>query len=151
MRRVRAWWWAGCAVAGLAVLPASAGQQQDATTLVTGPVKAKQVCMLNNYVIKVDKEGVTYIHKGKTYYFCCANCVRQFTGNPDGLSKAVDPVSEEDVDKAKAQYYAYHDAVYYFASGANLREFAGDPESYLNAKKGKDAHAKPAPQAAQRR
>ena len=139
-------WAVAAAIAGLvAVLPAAAGQQ-EATALVTGPVKTKQVCMLNNYVIKVDKEGMSYLYKGNTYYFCCTNCVRQFASNPDALSKATDPVNDQKVDKAKARYYAYQDAVYYFSSSDTLNQFARDPDAYLHPKD-KDAKGKTAPQA----
>jgi YHS domain-containing protein len=97
---------------------------------VTGQVKPVQVCMLNNFVIK-DQEGVPYVYQRRTYYFCCAGCIKRFAADPKQFSKAVDPVTEQEVDKADALLYARNDTVYYFSSGQTLEMFADDPDRYL--------------------
>ncbi len=87
---------------------------------VTDP---SQVCMVNDQFmgrpqIPVDVEG-------RTYYGCCAMCKSRL-GNEPATRTALDPVTGEPVDKAKA--VIVQDAagkVMYFASEATLRRFRG--------------------------
>jgi YHS domain-containing protein len=106
------------------------GQRADVE--VTGPVEPSQVCMLNDFVI-TEQEGVPYVYHRKVYYFCCAGCIRRFAANPQVFSQAVDPVNEQEVDKATAPLYAVDGTVYYFSSGETLQAFAEDPMRYLQA------------------
>ena len=104
---------------------------RPAPAQVTGQVEPQQICMLNNFVIRTQQEGVPYVYQRKTYYFCCAGCIKRFATNPKEFSKAVDPVNEQDVDKAAALLYALDDTVYYFGSSKTMQTFADDPERYL--------------------
>lgn len=62
---------------------------------------------------------------GRTYYGCCAACKDKLEKQPS-VRTARDPVTGEDVDKAKA--VIVQDAsgkVLYFASEATLRRYRG--------------------------
>ena len=104
----------------------------------TGVVPAKRICMLNNFIIRDKKEGVPYVHQRKTYYFCCAGCIRRFSLNPTQFSKGIDPVSKKEVDKASASLYAYLETIYYFESATNLKLFSEDPEKYMKGESTKE-------------
>jgi len=118
------------------------GGEPTSEAMLTGAVQPNQVCMLNNFVIKL-QDGDPYVYEGQTYYFCCAGCIRRFAAHPEKFRVAVDPVNAREVDKATALLYALQDVVYYFSSGKTLEEFAKDPQRYLNKDKAAASSAAP--------
>lgn len=46
-------------------------------------IKAKSVkCIVTGEKIKLTKDILKTTYKGKTYYFCCSDCVKKFKKNP---------------------------------------------------------------------
>ncbi len=96
-----------------AALPAGVSRVADAS----------QVCMVNDQFmgrpqIPVDVEG-------RTYYGCCAMCKDKLVNQP-AIRTAKDPVSGEDVDKAKAVIVQDSAGkVLYFVSEDTLRRYRG--------------------------
>lgn len=41
------------------------------------------VCPVSGHKIKKSEAKITYEYKGKTYYFCCENCKKEFIENPE--------------------------------------------------------------------
>ena len=56
----------------------------------------------------------------------------------------IDPVSNQDVDPATAQYsFEYNGVIYSFISEENMKAFKADPEKYINAAPGQQQQAAP--------
>ncbi|MBI4597863.1 MAG: YHS domain-containing protein [Candidatus Omnitrophica bacterium] len=71
------------------------------------------------------------MYQGKTYYLCCAGCLKRFGSDPERFSHATDPVSGQPVDKAQALIYGYEGQAYFFANEAHLGAFAKEPAQFL--------------------
>jgi YHS domain-containing protein len=87
---------------------------------VTDP---SQVCMVNDQFM--GRAQIPVLVEGRTYYGCCPMCKEKLEKQP-GMRTARDPVSGEEVDKAKA--VIVQDAsgkVLYFASEDTLRRYRG--------------------------
>ncbi len=87
-----------------------------AEAIITAPLPPEQVCMVNNAYM--GKKQIPVAFDGKTYYGCCQMCVKRI--QTERIARfAKDPVTGEEVDKAKA-YIAPaapgKDEVYYFKS-----------------------------------
>lgn len=86
-----------------------------------GPLKKvepKTVCMVNEQAMGKDQIPVEV--DGKTYYGCCEMCKKALADNAD-KRVAVDPVTGNKVDKAKAVIAAQEDGrVWYFESDETL-------------------------------
>lgn len=94
---------------------------------VISPIDSKYVCMINNQSFA--KEQIPVEIEGKTYYGCCQSCEAKLKSDPSSRT-AVDPVSDNEVDKATAIIGAAPDGtVYYFESEENLKAFKGNPNS----------------------
>ncbi len=46
------------------------------------PMEKGQLCPVSG---DKAKSGFSYDYKGKTYYFCCAHCIKDFKKNPEGF------------------------------------------------------------------
>ena len=81
-------------------------------------VEAKTVCMVNEQAMGKDQVPVEV--DCKTYYGCCEMCKKTLAENAE-KRVAVDPVSGNKVDKAKAVIAAQEDGrVFYFEKEENL-------------------------------
>lgn len=99
-------------------------------------IKPELVCMVNDSVMKGPQIPVPV--EGKTYYGCCAGCVKTLQ-NDRSVRIAKDPVTGHEVDKATAFILAdpkMKGKALYFESQETARE-------YLSKKgKGKDKNIK---------
>ena len=106
---------------GAASTPAIRVSAQPAgLTRVTDPT---QVCMVNDQFM--GKPQIPVEVEGRTYYGCCPMCKDKLTNQPESRT-ATDPVTGEQVDKARA--VMAQDAagkVLYFASEATLQRYRG--------------------------
>lgn len=98
---------------------------------MTQEVDRSEVCMMQDAV--QTKAGIPHEYQGKTYYLCCPMCVDTFDDAPDRYSRAHDPVSGQEVDKATAPVLGYRGRAYFFASEESRAAFAKDPDRYLKA------------------
>lgn len=81
-------------------------------------VEPKTVCMINEHAMGKDQIPVEV--EGKTYYGCCEMCKEALAKNAD-KRVAVDPVTGNKVDKARAVIAAQADGrVFYFESDETL-------------------------------
>lgn len=89
----------------------------------TGPlakVDPKTVCMVNEMAMGKDQIPVEV--DGKTYYGCCEMCKNTLAKDASKRT-AVDPISGNEVDKAKAVIGAQEDGrVFYFESEETLKK-----------------------------
>ncbi|HET7435435.1 MAG TPA: hypothetical protein VFN10_12075 [Thermoanaerobaculia bacterium] len=96
----------------------------DETAAPKGPltkVEPKTVCMINEHAMGKDQIPVEV--EGKTYYGCCEMCKKALATDAS-KRVAVDPVSQKQVDKAKAVIASQEDGkVFYFESDANLAKY----------------------------
>lgn len=84
-------------------------------------VDPKYVCMPNNRLFK--KEQLSTEIEGETYYGCCKMCINALNSDPQ-QRLAIDPVSGNEINKAKAIIGAAPDnSIYYFESEENLENF----------------------------
>ena len=88
-------------------------------------VDRARVCMMQDRVQPAP--GLAHTYDGKTYYLCCPMCVSTFDGDPRRYSRASDPVSGKEVDKATAPLLEYQGHVYFFDSETTKAAFAGAP------------------------
>ncbi|HEX2832824.1 MAG TPA: TRASH domain-containing protein [Thermoanaerobaculia bacterium] len=81
-------------------------------------VDSKTVCMVNEMAMGKDQIPVEV--DGKTYYGCCEMCKETLAKNAE-KREAVDPITGNKVDKAKAVIAAQDDGhVFYFESEESL-------------------------------
>ena len=100
------------------------------TFAASGNVEKKQyVCMMQDMVLT--KPGIAIQYGGKTYYGCCAMCKEKIKSEPKKYTRAIDPVSGKQVDKAEAFIYGVEGSAYYFVSESNRKTFAENPGKYL--------------------
>lgn len=99
----------------------------------TGNVDRKEfVCMMQDMVML--RKGVPLTSDGKKYWGCCEMCKVKIEAEPERYTKAIDPVSGKQVDKATAHIYALEGLVYYFESKGTRATFAKSPSRYLGRK-----------------
>ena len=91
--------------------------------------KREYVCMMQDMVLT--KPGIAIQYQGKTYYGCCAMCKEKIKQEPQKYTRAIDPVSRTEVDKAAAFIYGIEGNAYYFSSKENRKTFAENPGKYL--------------------
>lgn len=105
----------------LCLLFAFAAFAQDPDRKPAGPltkVEPKTVCMINEQAMGKDQIPVEV--DGKTYYGCCEMCKKALAEKAE-KREAVDPVTNQKVDKAKAVIAADKDGrVFYFESEETL-------------------------------
>ena len=122
MRKQARTWMLG--IAGLVVLAATlvAGEPApDAVKLV----EPKTVCMVNDAAM--GKPQIPIVIDEKTYYGCCEMC-KQRLAQDEAVRFAVDPVTGEKVDKAKAVIGERPDgSVLYFASAETFERYGKKP------------------------
>jgi YHS domain-containing protein len=121
-------------VAGVAALsrdsarPAEqqAEQQQPKEETALQVVENKYVCMINNQ--RFNRAQIPVEVEGRTYYGCCEMCKGRLSG--DARSRvATDPVSGNEVDKAKAVIGANAEGeVFYFENAENLKRYKASPK-----------------------
>lgn len=86
-------------------------------------VEPKKVCMVNNKLF--DKDQIPVEVEGKTYYGCCEMCKKTLAERAE-FRVALDPVSNKEVDKAKAVIGALSDGTaLYFENDENLKKYNG--------------------------
>lgn len=94
-----------------------------AAAVITAPLPPEQVCMVNNAYM--GKKQIPVEYDGKIYYGCCQMCVKKIQTERE-VRFAKDPVTGEEVDKAKA-YIAPSasgkEEVLYFKSAATYQQF----------------------------
>ncbi len=102
-------------------------QVQEAQASTAAPAGIKKVdnhlvCMVNNQFMGKDQIPVAV--EGKTYYGCCEMCKERLA--KDAASRAaVDPVSGNTVDKAKAVIAALPDgSVLYFENEKTMEQYS---------------------------
>ena len=93
----------------------------------TGRVEDRSDVCATHDVMRV-AHGPEYHYQGKTYYFCYENCLRQFRSAPERFSRATDPVSGEQVDKAQGLIYTLGGKVHYFSTAEHLKAFSENPD-----------------------
>lgn len=90
-------------------------------TALLEDVPSHLVCMVNNNFMGVDQIKV-YV-EGKIYYGCCADCEVKLK-NDEGQRFAIDPVTNEKVDKATAIIGKLkNNKVLYFSSKENFEKY----------------------------
>ncbi len=70
--------------AGLFTVNLSAGPTTGPTTGPSTQPVNKNCAVMSDH--EIDPE-VTYVYKGKTYGFCCEDCVPKFKANPEKYAK----------------------------------------------------------------
>jgi len=87
-------------------------------TVVTDPT---QVCMVTNRYMGAAQIPVEV--EGKTYFGCCEMCKARLANEP-AIRQAVDPVTQQPVDKAAAVMARQADGqILYFASAETLAKY----------------------------
>ena len=114
---------------GVGISVVHAEPSPASATLDGRVVDRSLVCMIDDNLQK--NPGLEYAYQGKTYYLCCAGCLKRFASDPERFSHAMDPVSSQLVDKAQALIYSYEGRVYFFANEAHLGAFAKEPAQFL--------------------
>lgn len=105
-------------------------ENMPAVPTLDGPVADRSlVCMIDDNLQK--NPGLEYVYQGKTYYLCCAGCLKRFGSDPERFSHAIDPVSGESVDKAEASIYGYAGKAFFFSNEAHLKAFAAEPGRFF--------------------
>ncbi len=105
-----------------AAQPAETAQPTEVVPAMTRVADPTQVCMVNDQFM--GKPQIPIEVDGRTYYGCCPMC-KDRLHKEAGTRTARDPVTSEEVDKAKA--VMVQDAsgkISYFASEDTLRRFA---------------------------
>jgi YHS domain-containing protein len=121
----------------------------------------KVTCPVSGKEIEKSEAAGSMEYKGKTYYFCCENCQKSFTENPEKYlnakpgelhehgeghehmehgegheenGKVKDAVCGMEIDKDKAAAtYEYKGKTYYFCMEKCKEEFAKNPAKYISA------------------
>jgi YHS domain-containing protein len=82
------WSFAGCDRSPSGPAPVGNAGGQPATRPATQPV----VVAVNKFCPVMPEDAidpeVTYVHNGKTYAFCCSNCIDDFKKDPEKFAKA---------------------------------------------------------------
>lgn len=101
--------------------PALAQTSNSMPSTILNPVETEYVCMVNDTVF--DNPQIPVEVDGKTYYGCCMGCVSTLQ-NDTAIRHAIDPVSNNQVDKATATIGAAPDrTVKYFENLENLNSY----------------------------
>ena len=96
-------------------------EEKEGTNSKLTKVEPIKVCMVNDQLF--DKDQIPVVVDGKTYYGCCKMCEKTLAEKEE-FRVAKDPVSNKDVDKAKAVIGAGKDGkTYYFESEKTLKEY----------------------------
>ncbi len=99
----------------------TADNKPDHTFFTLNEVESKYVCMINNKLF--DQVQIPVEVEGRTYYGCCEMCKGRLANDPQSRM-AIDPLSENAVDKALSVTAANPDGdVYYFENEKNLQRF----------------------------
>ncbi|MBI3996447.1 MAG: YHS domain-containing protein [Candidatus Omnitrophica bacterium] len=121
--------WLSIGLLGL-LAAATNAESVPGAPMSTGRVEDRRlVCMIDDNLQKTP--GLEYAYQGKTYYLCCAGCLKRFASDPERFSHTMDPVSGQPVDKAQALIYSYDGHAYFFANEAHLGAFAKEPAQFL--------------------
>lgn len=96
------------------------GCDKDATAIQS--IDPSYVCMPQNKVF--DRKMLSVNIVGKTYYGCCENCIELLQNETEKYAYALDPITGEKVDKAKAFILEMRGNAIYFASEENARKFS---------------------------
>ena len=97
---------------------ASAEHADHQAMMTVRQVEPAKVCMVNDTAFDTDQIAVEV--EGATYYGCCPMCKERLEKDAS-IRKAIDPVSGNEVDKAKAVIGADAEGkVHYFESEENL-------------------------------
>lgn len=105
----------------IAVDFAKATDSETKNSSLVVKVEPKKVCMVNNKLF--DKDQIPVEVEGKTYYGCCEMCKKALAERAE-FRVALDPVSNKEVDKAKAVIGALSDGTaLYFENDENLKKY----------------------------
>lgn len=118
----------------------------------------KVKCVVSGKEMEKSEASGSMEYKGKTYYFCCPNCEKQFKENPEKFlavepgtlhqhgeegehmehgehqekTTAIDPVCGMEVKIEGAKHtFEYKEKTYYFCMAGCKEKFAANPEEYL--------------------
>jgi YHS domain-containing protein len=94
----------------------------DKNTTPLQSIDPAYVCMPQNKVF--DRKMLSVNIAGKTYYGCCENCIDLLQNETEKYAYAIDPVTGEKIDKAKAFILEMKGNALYFATEENARKFA---------------------------
>lgn len=104
----------------LKIIDSSDSEVVDSTELRI--VDSRYICMINNKYFNEPQIQVAV--DGKLYYGCCDRCKNMLSENEDSRF-ALDPVSENKVDKSLAVIGVDdNNNVYYFENEENLKSFS---------------------------
>jgi YHS domain-containing protein len=116
-------------------------------------------CAVSGKKMKKSEAKGSLEYKGKTYYFCCDNCLESFKKDPEkyinqenpegqehvhqhgeeqaqehGEDTVVDPVCGMKIKKSEAKAtYDYNGKTYYFCMEGCKEKFVKEPAKYVNA------------------
>lgn len=91
----------------------------------SNPEFRPRVCMIEDRVKA--QAGLPVEIGGKIYSGCCPDCGGALKKEPERSTRAIDPVTGNEVDKATAFLFEYEGDAYYFESESSRAEFARDP------------------------
>ena len=120
-------------------------------------------CAVSGEKMKKSEAKSSYEYKGKTYYFCCDNCIESFKKNPEkyinqeghegqelvhqhgedqahehGEDSVVDPVCGMKIKKSEAKATCeYNGKTYYFCMEGCKEKFVKEPAKYVKADENK--------------
>ena len=82
-------WLSGCPKSGTAEKPAatSAAPPAGGAAAAAGPAKTEMASCPVLGTTMAKSQMIPYEYKGKTYYFCCQDCVKKFKANPEKYIK----------------------------------------------------------------
>ena len=109
------------ALLALAVLTTLFVAPAGAAPAVSVPERSR-VCMMQDTVMTVP--AIPLASGGKTYYGCCEMCKAKIAAEPEKYTRARDPLTGADVDKATAALLSVDGRVLYFESDASRDRFA---------------------------
>ena len=87
-----------------------------------------RVCMIEDRVKA--EAGLPVEVGGKTYYGCCPDCKGALEERPERYTKAIDPVTGNEVDKTTAYILDHEGDAYYFESESSRAEFVRQPKRF---------------------
>lgn len=106
---------------GVVRQPAPVSQEDPAQSAALELVDNTEVCMVNDRFF--GREQIPVLVDGKTYFGCCEGCKKRLAED-ESVRYALDPLTNEKVDKATAVVGARPDgSVLYFASRDTLERY----------------------------
>jgi YHS domain-containing protein len=101
------------------------------------------ICPVSGEIKTITPETPTFVHNGRTYYFCCPHCVKKFRKDPTKYikeekesaivaNKLLCPVmNTEFIPTDKSPKVEYEGKTYYFCCPDCVEKFNKEPQKYL--------------------